>query len=199
MVCNVQVVSLKLSEPTRRLTDSVYGHFAQTCDREKPRLNLVACSYIQVSHAVIHCLYEVLLHAEGDDAICYAEAAYVAANLIDESVERLDHVRLKPLIDARPTSNLRLEAGFQSDKDVGLSPAHTPARACVVAVSRARETQRFPETVCHGSRDAVGVRAARVCSRQESSRAEPLSQTGDYRWGRSGRAVCGLRAHSSRS
>jgi hypothetical protein len=50
------------------------------------------------AHAVIHCLYEVLLHAEGDDAIYYAEAAYVAANLIDESVERLDSVRLRPLM-----------------------------------------------------------------------------------------------------
>jgi hypothetical protein len=50
------------------------------------------------AHAVVHCLYEVLLHAEGDDAIYHAEAAHVAANLIDESVERLDSVRLRPLM-----------------------------------------------------------------------------------------------------
>ncbi len=50
------------------------------------------------AHAVVHCLYEVLLPAEGDDAIDYAEAAYVAANLIDESVTRLDSVRLRPLM-----------------------------------------------------------------------------------------------------
>ena len=59
------------------------------------------------AHAVIHCLYEVLLHAEGDDAICYAEAAYVAANLIDESVERLDSVRLRPLMDELAGASVR--------------------------------------------------------------------------------------------
>ena len=51
------------------------------------------------AHAVVHCLYEVLLHAEGEDAIHYAEAACVAANLINKSVERLDSVRLRPLMD----------------------------------------------------------------------------------------------------
>jgi hypothetical protein len=50
------------------------------------------------AHAVVHCLYEVLLHAEGDDSISYAEAAHVAANLIDDSVARLDSVRLRPLM-----------------------------------------------------------------------------------------------------
>lgn len=64
----------------------------QAIDAERARL-------LQVS-SVLHCLYEVLLYAEGDDAITYAEAAHLAANLIDESVERLDSVRLKPLIEA---------------------------------------------------------------------------------------------------
>jgi hypothetical protein len=35
-----------------------------------------------------------------DEAVTYAETAHLAAILIDESVERLDSVRLKPMIDA---------------------------------------------------------------------------------------------------
>src|SRR5688572_7558586 len=49
---------------------------------------------LQVS-SILHCLYEVLLYAEGDEAVTYAEVAHVAAILIDESVERLDSVRLR--------------------------------------------------------------------------------------------------------
>ena len=51
-------------------------------------------------HGMLHCLYEVLLYAEGDDAATYTETTHLAAILIDESVERLDLVRLKPMIDA---------------------------------------------------------------------------------------------------
>jgi hypothetical protein len=36
---------------------------------------------------VLTCLYEVLLYAEGDDAINYAQAAHAAARLINKSVE----------------------------------------------------------------------------------------------------------------
>jgi hypothetical protein len=46
------------------------------------------------AHGVLRCLYEVLLHAECDDAVFYAEAAHVAANLVNNSVEELDSVRL---------------------------------------------------------------------------------------------------------
>jgi hypothetical protein len=44
---------------------------------------------------VLRWLYEVLLHAECDDAVLYAEAAYVAANLIDNTTEELDSVHLR--------------------------------------------------------------------------------------------------------
>jgi hypothetical protein len=64
----------------------------QTIDAERARLLQVSC--------VLHCLYEVLLYAEGDDAMTYAESAHLAANLIDESVERLDSVRIGPMIEA---------------------------------------------------------------------------------------------------
>jgi hypothetical protein len=63
------------------------------------------------AHAVLTCLYEVLLHAEGEDAVTYAEAAHVAANLINKSVEELDIVRISPLIEplVRPTPTYRVE------------------------------------------------------------------------------------------
>jgi hypothetical protein len=51
------------------------------------------------AHGVLTCLYEVLLYAEGDDAINYAQAAHAAARLINKSVEDLDSVRITPMID----------------------------------------------------------------------------------------------------
>lgn len=71
------------------------------------------------AYAVIKCLYEVLLYADDDDAVSHAEAASVAARLIDESVERLDLLRLGPMIEALrrganyPGSEEKLQAGFQ--------------------------------------------------------------------------------------
>ena len=47
------------------------------------------------AYGVLKCLYEVLLHAEGDDAILYAEAAHVAANLINNTAEELDSVHFR--------------------------------------------------------------------------------------------------------
>jgi hypothetical protein len=47
------------------------------------------------AHGVLRCLYEVLLHAECDDAVFYAEAAYVAANLVNNTAEELDSVHLR--------------------------------------------------------------------------------------------------------
>jgi hypothetical protein len=70
----------------------------QTIERERRRLMHV--------HSVLHCLYEVLLYAEGDDALIYAEAAHLASIMVDEAVEQLDSARLKPLIDA-----LKMEPG----------------------------------------------------------------------------------------
>ena len=50
------------------------------------------------AHSVLACLYEVLLHADGDDTVVYAEAAHVAANLISNTVEELDSVHIGPLM-----------------------------------------------------------------------------------------------------
>ena len=51
------------------------------------------------AYGVLTCLYEVLLYAEGDDAINYAQAAHAAARLINKSVDDLDSVRIRPMID----------------------------------------------------------------------------------------------------
>jgi hypothetical protein len=51
------------------------------------------------ANAVLRCLYEVLLYADGEDAIKYAEAAHVVSTLIDDTVTRLDLVRLRPQIE----------------------------------------------------------------------------------------------------
>lgn len=75
---------------------------------------------IQLMHArsVIVCLYEVLLHADGDEAVMYAEAAYVAAQLIDDSVERLDLVRLRRLLRKRNDGGGTPQGGGGTDADV---------------------------------------------------------------------------------
>lgn len=52
------------------------------------------------AHSVLVCLYEVLLHADGEDAVVYAEAAHVAAELISNTVEELDSVHIGALIQA---------------------------------------------------------------------------------------------------
>jgi hypothetical protein len=51
------------------------------------------------ANAVLKCLYEVLLYADGEDAIQYAEAAHVVSTLIDDAVARLDLVRLRPQVE----------------------------------------------------------------------------------------------------
>jgi geranylgeranyl pyrophosphate synthase len=52
------------------------------------------------AHSVLHCLYEVLLYAEAEDAVTYAEAAHLASMLLDDVIEQLDSARLQPMIEA---------------------------------------------------------------------------------------------------
>ena len=61
------------------------------------------------AHGVLTCLYEVLLHADDEQAVSYAQAAYVAASLINKSAEELDSVRIGPLIDALAPPSDRVE------------------------------------------------------------------------------------------
>ena len=61
---------------------------------QQPRIEAQRAQLLQ-AHGVLRCLYEVQLHAECDDAVFYAEAAYVAANLINNTAEGLDSVHLR--------------------------------------------------------------------------------------------------------
>lgn len=78
--------------PTTPNTSAETSRLEQAIDAERARL-------LQV-HSVLHCLYEVLLYADGEDTTTYAEAAHLAAMLIDDVVAHLDPVKLRPMIEA---------------------------------------------------------------------------------------------------
>ncbi|HEY0682531.1 MAG TPA: hypothetical protein VGD45_09380 [Steroidobacter sp.] len=46
-------------------------------------------------HAMLRCLYDVLLYADDDDSPLHADVALVVARLLDESVARLEAVRMR--------------------------------------------------------------------------------------------------------
>jgi hypothetical protein len=52
------------------------------------------------AHGVLTCLYEVLLHADCDEAVSYAQATNVARDLINKGAEEVDSARITPLLDA---------------------------------------------------------------------------------------------------
>jgi hypothetical protein len=85
----------------------------QAIEAERARL-------LQV-HSVLHCLYEVLLYADGEEAVTYAEAAHLAAMLIDDVVVQLDPVRLRPMIEAIQRS-ARVEGRYAPPEPKGLTP-----------------------------------------------------------------------------
>jgi len=90
-MANTDDTSKKTAAPTAKVSAET-SKLEQAIDTERARL-------LQV-HSVLHCLYEVLLYAEGEDAATYAEAAHLAAMLIDDVVANLDPVKLKPMIEA---------------------------------------------------------------------------------------------------
>ena len=49
--------------------------------------------------AVQKCLYEVLLYADGEDAVIHAEAAGVVATFMEESIDKLDPSLLRCLME----------------------------------------------------------------------------------------------------
>lgn len=51
------------------------------------------------AHAVQKCLYEVLLYADGEDAVMYADAAHVVATLMEDAVDKLDPVHLRRVME----------------------------------------------------------------------------------------------------
>ena len=68
------------------------------------------------ANAITVCLREVLLYAEGEDAVAYAEAASAAAQLVSDVAEELDSVKLLPLFGA-----IRLERAYRVPPERGLS------------------------------------------------------------------------------
>jgi hypothetical protein len=75
---------------------------ARSGNPEQPLRQLIEASRAKMlqSHAVMICVREALLYAEGDDSVIYAEAANTAALLASDAAEALDSVRLRPLFGA---------------------------------------------------------------------------------------------------
>jgi hypothetical protein len=74
---------------------------AQVSKPEQPLARLIEskrAKLLQV-HAVMTCLRDVLLYADDDDALTYAEAANVAVEMVDEIVEQLDSTHLRPMFE----------------------------------------------------------------------------------------------------
>jgi hypothetical protein len=90
-MANTDDTSKKQPSPASNVSPEA-SKLEQAIDAERARL-------LQV-HSVLHCLYEVLLYADGEDASTYAEAAHLAAMLIDDVVANLDPVRLRPMLEA---------------------------------------------------------------------------------------------------
>jgi hypothetical protein len=81
-------------------TESMPDVVTQVIDDERTRL--------MQAHAVLKCLYEVLLHTDDDEGQYCADSVQVVAKLIDESVTRLDPTHLRRLLK---------KAAAQSDDD----------------------------------------------------------------------------------
>ena len=58
------------------------------------------------AHAVQRCLYQVLLYAEGEDAVMYAEAAHVVATLMEDVIDELDSVHLRGVQEGAETGGM---------------------------------------------------------------------------------------------
>jgi len=78
-------------------------------------------------HAMLKCLYEVLLYADDDDSIMHADVANMAARLLDESVVRLELLR----------ASLRQPA-------TGDSPGDQPKEDIDVVPPRNHEVKELP-------------------------------------------------------
>jgi hypothetical protein len=87
----------QLSETARRSPPAANARMAeQAADRFSDRPNALAAlieeerGHLMEVRAMLKCLYEVLLYADGNDSIEYADVANVAARLIEDCVERLE-------------------------------------------------------------------------------------------------------------
>lgn len=99
-------------------------------------------------HAMLRCLYGVLLYADDDDSPLHADVAQVVARLLDESVTRLEAVRMRVA---------RLEAALEERAAEMSSPPYQvrEPRATYSVLSGVRNSTtrvRLPPTVTMLSR-----------------------------------------------
>lgn len=95
----MDTVNGKSNAPSSENQNSSSDVSAETSSRTplQHRIETQRAQLLQ-AHGVLACLYVALLHAEDDDAVVFAEAAHVAANLITNTVEELDSVHIGPLM-----------------------------------------------------------------------------------------------------
>ena len=79
-------------------SDHTEAHCALEQLIKEQRANLIS------AHAVQHCLHQVLLYADDDDAVIYAEAAHVVAAMMNDIVEKLDPLKVHVCTDVEPSS-----------------------------------------------------------------------------------------------
>lgn len=80
-----------LARPALPPADAVLRGLEQIIEAERGQL-------LQ-AHSVIRCVYELLLYADGENALYHADAANLAAQLIDGVAERLDAVNLRARLE----------------------------------------------------------------------------------------------------
>jgi hypothetical protein len=85
-------------------SDHTGAHCALEQLIKEQRANLIS------AHAVQLCLHQVLLYADDEDAVVYAEAAHVVAAMMNDIIEKLDPLKVhacakEPIAtDVEPTS-----------------------------------------------------------------------------------------------
>ena len=70
-------------------SDHTGAHCALEQLIKEQRANLIS------AHAVQQCLYQVLLYADDEDAVIYAEAAHVVAAMMNDIAEKLDPLMVR--------------------------------------------------------------------------------------------------------
>jgi hypothetical protein len=90
-------------KPTGRITRTRNGSSRARSTRKKQESKRIParleaaikaeCLRLNEAHALLVCLYQVLLYADGQ-AACYADVANVAARILNASIDRFDTVNL---------------------------------------------------------------------------------------------------------
>jgi hypothetical protein len=85
-------------------TDHTGAHCALEQLIKEQRADLIS------AYAVQQCLYQVLLYADDEGAVTYAEAAHVVAAIMNDIIEKLDPLKVhacakeQNVIDVEPSS-----------------------------------------------------------------------------------------------